>query len=234
MLLSIHVPKAAGNSFREGLMYAYGDRLFRDYGDWAGFDTPEANARRDRRMGAMRERREELLEKYDAIHGHFIADKYVGLFPEADFIALFRDPYQQAIAHYNFVRRNTKRESDVNKEVHPEVALFNELNPTLLEYIEWPYYRDHQSQFLGSLSIDDLAFVGLSEEYDLSLELFKARFGRCPGPPRYANVNTENAERVYEVTSDVRQAVRKYRARDLELYARAKEIFDRQRSLVAA
>ncbi|GAC1658857.1 MAG: hypothetical protein NVS9B12_11510 [Vulcanimicrobiaceae bacterium] len=208
-------------------MSRFGERILLDYGDWAGFDVPEANVRRILRTDAMRARHEELRAKYDVIHGHFIADKYIGLFPVEDFVAFFRDPYQQVLAHYHFLRRNPQRE-------HPEVKIFHEAKMSVLEYIEWSAFHDHQTQFLGSLSIDDLAFVGLSSQYAKSLELFKMVFGYDLGKERFENVNTELKNGEYHVDSDVRAAVKKYRAADLELYARAVEIFDRQTSTVAA
>lgn len=229
MLLSIHIVKAAGNSFREALMQAFGDRLFRDYGDWAGYDEPAANARRAMRKDAMRARREELIERYDAIHGHFVADKYHGLFDDAKFIAFFRDPFQQTISHYEFLKRNTDRRSDVNTAEHPEVAYFRDERPSLMEYIEAPFYRNHQSSFLGTLTIDDVAWVGLSEHYAESLEQFKAFFGIDLGPPMYKNIN-EDREGDYEVTPDVAKAVRRYRPNDIELYRKALERFDSQRN----
>ena len=221
MLLSIHVPKAAGNSFREALHAAFGDRFMKDYGDWAGFNVPEANSRRALREQAMRARRDELAAKYDVIHGHFIADKYKGLFPEEQYIAFFRDPYQQALAHYYFLERNPQRE-------HPEEKIFHEAKMGILDYLEWEAFRDHQTQFLGSLSVDDLAFVGLTEDYGKSLELFKQRFGIDLGSERFENVNNEREGSGYEVTPEVREAVKKYRAADIETYERAKEIFERQ------
>jgi hypothetical protein len=234
MMLSIHVPKAAGNSFREALMASFGHRLLRDYGDWAGFNDPAANARRANRCEAMRARREELTENYEAIHGHFIADKYIGLFKCPMFLAFFRDPYQQTIAHYKYLSRNTVRASDANKEQHPEVALFAEHKPTIEEYIEWPMYHNHQAQFLGSLRVEELAFIGISEEYATSLDLFNRHFGRDLGHPLYANVNSERDGYFYPVEPSVRAGVRKYRAHDLEIYARAREIFERRSALVAA
>jgi hypothetical protein len=227
MLLSIHVPKAAGNSFREALQASYGDRFMKDYGDWAGFDNPEANSRRQLREQAMRARRGEIQEKYDVIHGHFIADKYLGLFPNERFIAFFRDPFQQALAHYYFLLRNPQRD-------HPEETIFHEAKMSLHEYLEWDAFRNHQSQFLGSLSIDDLAFVGLSERYPKSLEIFRIIFGRDLGAEQFANVNTERAGGEYEIDNDARELVKKYRGADIELYERAKEIFERQSCRVFA
>ena len=214
-------------------MRAYGDRLFRDYGDWAGYDEPAANARRAERMAEMRARRDELVERYDAIHGHFIADKYVGLFDDAQFIAFFRDPYQQTISHYEYLRRDTNRKSDVNTIEHPEVRYFREEKPSLMDFIEAPYYRNHQSGFLGSLGVDGLTWVGISERYAESLAQFNAFFDIDLGDPIYNNVNTERTGD-YDVSSDVARAVEKYRPLDVELYRKALERFERQGSKTRA
>jgi hypothetical protein len=226
MILSVHVPKAAGNSFRESLAAAYGDRLMGDYGDWAGFDVPEANERRARRTAEMRARGPELLQRYDVIHGHFVADKYAGLFPTARYVAFFREPYQQALAHYYFLLRNPQR-------AHPEEKMFHEAKMSLLDYLEWSAFRDHQSQYLGGLSIDDFAMVGLSSEFPLSLRMYEAVFGVDLGAERFFNVNEERAGD-YAVEPEIRRAVEKYRAGDIELYRRAVEIFKNQSSLVTA
>lgn len=227
MLLSMHISKTAGNSFREALMESYGpDRVMRDYGDWTGFDEPFANKRRRERWEAMRARRDELIEKYDVIHGHFQADKYIGLFPQTDFISFFREPAQQSISHWRWQSALTDRASDVNKEVHMEVRYWRELQPTVEEHLKWPFYRDHQSQFMGSLPVEELAFVGLYEEYEKSVHLFNAMFGRNL-EVRRANVTLREGGD-FEVTPEVRRLINKYRAADVELYARAKELFNRQ------
>ncbi len=207
-------------------MATFGDRIMLDYGDWAGFDTPEANARRLEREQAMRARRSELVEKYDAIHGHFIADKYLGLFPAARYITFFRDPYQQALAHYYFLLRNPQR-------VHPEVKIFHDAKMSIADYLEWDAFRNHQSQFLGSLGIDDLAFVGLSSEYPKSLAMFEAIFG-YKLDEKFENVNTDRTSEGYVVEPDVKAAIEKHRAADLELYERAKELFAKQARKVVA
>ena len=226
MLLSIHVPKTAGNSFRESLKARFGDRMMGDYGDWAGFDEPEANARRELRVAAMRSRRTELIEKYDVIHGHFVADKYLGLFPRPEFMAFFREPHQQVLAHYYFLLRNPQRN-------HPEETIFHANKMSLMDYIEWDAFRNHQSQYLGSLSVDDLSMVGLSCQYRRSLDHFKAIFGYDLGEERFLNVNTELKKSEYEVTPEARKAIAKYRAQDIELYRRAEEMFDQQERLIA-
>jgi hypothetical protein len=208
------------------LLATFGDRMMGDYGDWAGFDVPEANERRKLRTAAMRARGPELLEKYDVIHGHFVADKYAGLFPCEDYVAFFREPYQQALAHYYFLLRNPQRE-------HPEERMFHEAKMTLQDYLEWPAFRDHQSQYLGSLSIDDFTMVGMSSEFGHSLAMFESIFGINLGEERFFNVNEERRGE-YAVDPDIKRLVEKYRAADIELYRRASEIFSRQARNIAA
>lgn len=221
MILSLHVPKAAGNSFRQLLQASYGDRLMLDYGDWAGFRVPEALERCRTRTEQMRQRRDELFQKYDIIHGHFVTDKYRGLFPVEDFVAFFRDPYQQAVSHYCFLVRNPQRE-------HLEEKMLHEAKMTLLDYLEWDAFHDHQTQYLGNISIDDLAMVGLSEEFYRSVELFNSTFGSNLRGESFLNVNPDHQGPDYQIDDDVRKAVEKYRPADIETYQRAKEIFARQ------
>ena len=221
MILSLHVPKAAGNSLRELLQVEYGERFMGDYGDWSGFDTPEANARRAVRTAAMRARAAELQANYDIIHGHFHADKYLGLFEREQFVAFFRDPYQQAMAHFFFLLRNPQRN-------HPEERIFHENRMTLLDYLSWDAFRNQQSQYLGSVAIEDFAMVGLSSQFARGLALFGATFGRDLGPERFANVNSHRQNPDYEIEPQVRRAVEKYRGADIELYRRAQELFEKQ------
>jgi hypothetical protein len=221
VILSLHVPKAAGNSLRELLALEYGDRFMGDYGDWSGYDTPEANARRALRTAAMRARAPELLEKYDIIHGHFHADKYRGLFPREDYVAFFRDPYQQSMAHYFFLLRNPQRD-------HPEERMFHGERMTLHDYLSWSAFRNQQSQYLAGVPLEEFALVGLSSQFGRGLALFKALFGRDLGPERFANVNSHRQNPEYEIEPDVRKAVERYRGGDIELYRRAQELFEKQ------
>jgi hypothetical protein len=224
MILSVHVPKTAGNSLRECLAAKFGDRMMRDYGDWAGCDVPEAHARRAARTAALRARGPELLEKYDVIHGHFIADKYAGLFPKAEYVAFFRDPYQQALAHYYFLLRNPQRD-------HIEERILHEQRMSLHDYLEWSAFHNQQTQYLGSLSLEDFSMVGLSSEFPHSLAIFSAVFGIDLGEERFCNVNTERTG-PYPISRDVKKAIDTYRAADIELYRRAVEIFKKQSALV--
>jgi hypothetical protein len=219
LIVSIHIPKAAGQSFRVRLLSTFGSRALIDYGDWTGFDTPEAVAQRAPRRAAMRARRDELLRDYDVIHGHFLPDKYVGLFPTTQFAAFFRDPYQQAVSHYQFMWRHPEIDHPVVKAVHAT-------RMSLPEFIV--AYPNIQSWFLGHLGVEDLAMVGLIEQYERGVALFDAVFG-CKMSPETSreNVNPDRHGDIYSIDATVRKAVDTHRAGDIELYRRACERFDR-------
>jgi hypothetical protein len=225
MIVSIHIPRTAGMSFRNRLESTFGSRMLSDYGDWREsatpeFTTPEAAARRARRAAEMRARRDELLRDYDVIHGHFTADKYVGLFPATDFVAFFRDPCQHAMSTHQALLRY--RGPD-----HPAVNAARAAKMNVIDMIA--AFPDHQSSYLGRIPVEDLAVAGLTEHYERSGALFGAVFGRplAADSPR-TNVNPLRPSIGYEIDPAVRRAIDQHRPADAELYRRACEVFARQ------
>jgi hypothetical protein len=221
MIVSVHIPKTAGRSFRTGLEAAFGSRVLFDYRDAVGINTPQAHTRRALNMAETRARREELLSNYDVVHGHFIADKYAGLFPSTSFSAFFRDPYQQIFSLYHFFKRTPGAPG-----IHPGASLFRKIQPTILEFIE--AVPNVQSSFLGRVAVEDFEMVGLTEQYDRSVALFGSIFGKKL-PPQLGriNVNPERRGDFYEISPALRRAVERHSAGDVELYRRACELFAR-------
>jgi len=182
-----------------------------DYDDWIGWDDLKLSADR------AYTRREQLQRDYDLVYGHFIADKYTGLFPASKVSAFFRDPYQQAVSHYQFLLRNPGID-------HPLIRAFNERRPSLPELIQ--AVPDIQSRYLGRMPLQDFAMVGLTEQYERGVALFEAVFG-CKLPPESerGKVNPDRQGDSYEIDPAVRRAVDIYRSADVDLYRRATEQF---------
>jgi hypothetical protein len=219
LIVSIHIPKTAGRSFGSRLSLAFASRALFDYGDVIGFDTPEAVAHCERRMAEMRARKDELLRDYTVIHGHFIADKYVALFPRTGFTAFFRDPYQQTVSHYQFFAHHPEID-------HPAIRRFHEARMSLPEFCA--VFPNIQSKFLGRIAVEDLAMVGLMEQYERSVALFEAVFGHHLSQERpRENVNPARHQGLYPIDPATRRAVDTHRAGDIELYRVACEEFAR-------
>ena len=170
VILSIHIPKTAGTSFQNALQEAYGDRVLMDYGN----DKPLswlANHKKRRwatRWRAWRERRR-LARDYDVIHGHYAPNKYFHL-RDKKLAAFFRDPVEQSLSLYEFVRRDQNPDT----ESYSAVCL---QNVGFVEFLSLPNYRFIYRKYLSGRSPATLDFVGLTEDYEESLELFRRIFG---------------------------------------------------------
>ena len=90
----------------------------------------------------------------DVIHGHFIADKYLGLFPQTDVIAFFRDPCQQALSNYFFMQNNPNLAKDLNSVAQKLVV---DLQPRKAE-MQQEIARIYAEHFTEQELKDALAF----------------------------------------------------------------------------
>ena len=221
MIISVHIPKTGGSTFRKLLKRAFGPRLLLDYGDWAGFKTQEAMARRAMRRDEKRRQHDALARDFDIIHGHFEADKYADLFPQTQYVAFFREPYQQALSNYQYLQRHPELD-------HPAIRLFHDNKMSLEDYLRCEALSNPQTQLLGKVPLDDFAMIGMTEQYSRSIALFNSAFGTRLVREDTANVNPDRTGISYDVSPAQRKLIETYRAPDLDLYARATEKFARQ------
>ena len=220
MLVSIHIPKTAGTTFGALLNNEFGSRLLLDYGDLVGYTAPEAIALRARRKAEVWSKRNDILANFDCIHGHFSADKYRGFAAEMSFIAFFRHPYQQAISNYYFLLRNPQIE-------HPGVKIFHEQKMTIQAFLSSEHSVNIQTELLGSLPLDELSVIGITEQFSRSLALFNATYARNLGALR-SNTNPRRTTEEYPVDPEIMDMVKRFREQDIDLYQRALERFESQ------
>jgi hypothetical protein len=166
----------------------------------------------------MLARAEQVAQEFDIIHGHFTARKYVDVFPNTAFVTFVRDPYQHAISTYEHAVRAQGLD-------HPGYRAFKEANMSLLDLVE--AYPNHQSLYLAGIPIDEFAMVGMTDRYERSVALFEAIFGTTmPRVQSRRNANPKKGLDDYEISAELREAVQRHRAEDIELYRRAGERFD--------
>jgi len=218
LLVSIHVPKTGGISFREILEELADGRIEHDYDDRPL--APASPWQKFRR--ALR--RPTLSPDTRVVHGHFVATKYWRRFPDARYLAWFREPVERLVSHYHYWQREPDPENATCRRLLEERL-------SLVEFAAVPEMRDVHARFLGEVPVEALAFVGITEAYDSSLELFRRAF--CPERRIEAsqrNTNPERTGKTYELEPDVREALAALNRKDLELYERA---VARQRELLA-
>ncbi|KUO65112.1 MAG: hypothetical protein APF80_10965 [Alphaproteobacteria bacterium BRH_c36] len=222
MIVSVHIRKAAGSSFRTALKEYYGDYLLLDYGDEIGSSSVSSRIKRFKRKLAMRADSDGIVERYKIVHGHFFADKYRSLKTPLEYATFLRDPVDRVLSNYYYLKRNPGRK-------HGDAVVIKKYQFTLEQYVAFPDARDVQCQFLSGIPLSSFAFVGLAEAYDESIKIFNQIFSADLGFAHNENRNPER-ERQYDVDDGVAELIRKHNRRDLELYEEAKGIFHRQRN----
>ena len=180
MIISVHIPKTAGTSLGWGLRDRFGARLLEDYADRPLSDSPEDEQRRAVTRERVRDSGPELLSRYDAVHGHFIADKYAALPGAPLFCVVLRDPVERSASHH---QQWTELPNPVNAMSRKVIEERLDL-PT---FTALPGQAGLYQLFLGTMPLEHFSVVGLTEAYGETLQLFEAVTG-VPIPGRTDNV----------------------------------------------
>ncbi len=219
-LISVHVLKAAGASFRRALAEHYGPEAV--FGDYAEFmEDPRSLCHLDPELAQRRAVGlvAGLPPRTTVIHGHFPADKYLLACPEAKRVIWLRHPVARLVSHYYFWLT-----SDRHGNLIHDHMLEHELD--LPRFARLPVMRDFVSNnILKSMTIDDFDFVGLQERYPSDL----ARLATALGWPERPAARADNkgrlpgyAQRLARLASDddlIKQLAR-LNQRDMELSGR--------------
>lgn len=98
MIVSIHIPRAAGVMLGTLFDFASGRRVFFDYGNdyrTAKEIDPEFYANLDF-----------IANRFRFIHGHFFYSKYESIFEKAQFICCVRHPVDRLVSQFRFEVKN--------------------------------------------------------------------------------------------------------------------------------
>lgn len=212
-LISIHIPKTGGISFRNILSLWFGDKLMFHYYD---------------------ERKGEFPVKHNlapgcCVHGHFNRKRGFGVdsyYPEADqFITFLRDPFEILISRYFYVKRNelagmSFRDGNlftlpegVNDFLEKEIINPN-YHPNILDYFPVPINHSNYKNIIDN----QFVFIGFADKYQESIKRLSAILG-LPVP----DVGIENAsERSETVDYNLKDFFIKQHPLEYEVYNYAK------------
>jgi hypothetical protein len=163
MVISIHIPKCAGTSFREILASIYGPHLWLNYG--AIFSKADFKP-------------DIVPAKGSCIHGHFFADTFDDYVPQPRLITWVRHPVDRVVSNYYHSLRSPDMRDDCCRLLH-------ENRLTLRQYAELDWMRNLATRYLARKPIEAFTFVGVSERFDESLQVFGRTFNwviRSHGP----------------------------------------------------
>ena len=159
-MIFIHIPKTAGTSFRLGARAYFGPEYeIKDYGPRVEATSPMVRKIIYQQNDFERFRKVIDNREIKFVTGHFPSEKYLAYFDMGTFVTFVRDPVQRVVSEYKHAVR------------------VNGFNGTLREFCRRPRNINRQWEAVRVIGIENMAFVGLTEQYETSLSAINAIFG---------------------------------------------------------
>ncbi len=215
-LISIHVPKTAGTSFRDTLRDVYGAEHVRR------LDIADNKLHLDQQPFDENV----LPKKVKVVHGHM----YYSLFQEKfqmdrriPIVTWLRDPVERVISNYNYL---SKRLAEELNEEEKGLNILAKMRRTLLEYARDEINRNRMSKFLDGIEPDALFFIGITDHYSEDLRDLARLLGWKDFAEHRHNITGTTSEGVDEVS---KAEIRALNQLDEKLYQSACVLRHRRR-----
>jgi hypothetical protein len=208
-LVSVHIPKTAGSSFRKALEIAYGESNFIRLDNNPSWEGSVSVNRRRYTLN-------KLPVGTEVVHGHFNVVKLQDKLPELNglpIVTWVRHPVERVISNYYYLEKRLK--GKLGKE-GDNVNILRKMQRSLLEYVRDEINQNNQCMFLEGTPLEGFDFVGIQEYYaeDL-LELGERMMWRKVEEVR-SNVTVKPV-----VSEEIRAEIALLNAGDMALYERA-------------
>jgi len=173
VLISIHMPKTAGLSFRASLEAHFGERFRHDYQDYPLAQPATARREQARQWGEVATAAD--FQGVDCVHGHFLPLKYLQLAETlpCTFVTWLREPVARLVSHYYYWQRSYDPASGLTSALHRRVI---EEKWSLEQFCLAPELRDVYSEFLWGFPAERLDFIGITEFFEEDLRYFSQKF----------------------------------------------------------
>lgn len=211
-LISLHIPKTAGTSFRNILKSVYGEKEV----GWLDIET----------NGVVRLNEsvynKNKLPDLKVIHGHFVYKELLNKFEiknEYKIITWVRDPVKRVISNFYYLESRLKELLDEEKN---NLNIISKLQRTLMEYARAEINRNRQSKFLAGSNPEDFDFIGVYEFFDQELHRLSSvlNWHHIPEVP-YHN---KTAGIIKSHSDEIIDEIRELNLEDVKLYNEAVKI----------
>ena len=217
MLISVHMPKAAGTSCLYLFEEIYGDKLLKDYDDKILHKS--INIKRKYALLSLLKNRLNIsmYSKIDCIHGHFMPIKYRFIFPKrAFFLTWLRHPVQRLISHYYYWMRETSFSEDETlrrRVVHEGWSLER--------FCLSEELRDIYSRFLWGFPLRRFNFIGITEFFNEDMKFFSEEIFGSDVKIKPINLNPDRDEKTYAIDDTFNKEIENFHKKDMALYEEA-------------
>lgn len=218
-LISLHIPKTAGTSFRNTLKMVYGE----EHVSRLDIDLKQQILKVDQVI--FSEKR--LPRKTKVIHGHFsypLLNSTLEIHPKIPMITWLRDPVERVISNYFYLEKRLKEELEEEKK---GLNILSKMQKSLLEYAYSELNRNRICTFLAGMNLADLQFVGITEYYESEL----ASLAQLLKWKAYSSFQHNITGQRPEVSEMEREVIRSWNQADIAIYEEALAL--RKKRLIA-
>jgi hypothetical protein len=220
LLISVHLPKTAGASFRASLKAHFGDKLVWDYSDRPINQAPLA-----RKMDALKASFQLAYSYRDTgtacIHGHFLPVKYRwARTPERkQFVVWLRDPIERLASNYYYWTRDydPKTAGKLRRRIVEE-------NWSLERFCFSSEMKNTYTKFFWGFPMDFFDFVGITENYETDLSFFAKKVLKSELAVTETNVNLQKENDLYIGDKNLRSRLERFHQKDMRLYWKALKV----------
>jgi len=206
-LLSIHIPKTAGRTFREILKSQYGvdGVLSLDHHYLTKHNEQLADHPTD---------------QYPVIHGHLPYQQISKVaLPSSRYITWLRHPVDRVISNYYYYKHSV---FPAKLKRNPSAQLIS-----IEDFIKRPKRRNIINQYLEGINLEALFFVGFQEQFNEDVvrlgRKLHWRISELPLQLR-VNENERTKQSAPSLSEELIMKIRKCNEKDLALYEKAKQL----------
>jgi hypothetical protein len=166
-------------------------------------------------------RRELIPRKASCIHGHFVADAFSEVFPEATLVTWLRHPVERLVSNYHYFLRCPGQDDLFSRAL-------NEGHLTLREFADMEGMRNVAFRHFGEKRLQDFRFVGITERFADSMAVFNHALGfGFQDPPPRLNANPFARGGGYSLSHGDFDYIVERNTKDLRMYVEAGMRLDR-------
>jgi hypothetical protein len=207
VIISIHIPKCGGTSFRRVLQGIYGEGVWLNYCEI--LNQPLA------RPGL-------IPSGIRCVHGHFFGDAFDELVPKPSLVTWLRHPVERVVSNYYHFLRSPDVRDDCCRELL-------ERGLSLEEFAELDWMRNEATRYMAGKPAESFEFIGILERFKDSLRIFGETFGvDVPAEPPRENVNPARTGETYALSPRAYGHLLALNMRDLATYDLANAVLDRR------
>ena len=201
-LVFVHIPKTAGTSFRVAMEKVLGaSSVCRDYGASSGVTSEIVKQWFYDSRDLWSFKRDFEARRYKLLAGHFHVNRYAALYGMGAVITFLRDPVRRIVSEYR------------------HSVIHNGYTECFETYYRSPENINRQLQLMSGLPWPAIGFIGLTERYEESLEIFNKKFG-LGVPLLEENLGCDSVESHSGLSVDQQAELRRLNAEDYRFYDR--------------